>query len=412
MLRQLLVGFVCAVILAGCSSTDPVAPVTPGELVKVDLLGMYDVGRIQAVIDQGLPLFFTNGTMSPDAFRSQLATPKHGVKLYKIAYQSVIPEKNSAPVTAYGLVVIPDSILPGAPIVSYQHGTIFDRSWVPSNPDGSIETQFMISQFASQGYIVIAPDYFGTTPGSTAPNSYFVAQSTAQACIDMYRASMAMLQQQGITPGKLFINGWSQGGYSTLLFLRALELANIPVAAAATASGPADPLLFVSSVLNNTSPFFAGFSVAALTNLMLSMDAYQGLNGYVEEAVVPKYLDKVRKLHRFEMTFNDFEKDVPLVIDSLYTDLFYADSRTATKPFWKILDAGAAYRWRMKTPLRAFYSYRDEAIPWQVARIAADYQNTIGNATAEAIDAGATADHRAVYIYSLINIKPWFDSLR
>jgi hypothetical protein len=270
----------------------------------------------------------------------------------------------------------------------------------------------MISQFASQGYIVIAPDYFGTTPGSTVPNSYFVAQSTAQACIDMYRASMTMLQQQGITPGKLFINGWSQGGYSTLLFLRALELANIPVAAAASASGPADPLLFVSSVLNNTSPFFAGFSVAALTNLMLSMDAYQGLNGYVEEAVVPKYLEKVRKLHRFEMTFNDFEKDVPLVIDSLYTDLFYADSRTATKPFWKLLDAGAAYRWRMKTPLRAFYSYRDEAIPWQVARIAADYQNTIGNATAEAIDAGATADHRAVYIYSLINIKPWFDSLR
>ena len=43
MLRQLLVGFVCAVILAGCSSTDPVAPVAPGELVKVDLLGRYDV---------------------------------------------------------------------------------------------------------------------------------------------------------------------------------------------------------------------------------------------------------------------------------------------------------------------------------------------------------------------------------
>ena len=66
----------------------------------------------------------------------------------------------------------------------------------------------------------------------------------------------------------------------------------------------------------------------------------------------------------------------------------------------------------MRTPLRAFYSLRDEAIPWQVARVAADYQRTLGNTQTEAIDAGKDADHRAVYIYSLINIKPWFDSLR
>lgn len=399
-------------VLASCASEQPLTPSEPGSLVRVDSVGHYDVARIQAIIDIGLPLFFTDGSMKASDFSADLARPQQGVKLYKVTYNSVIPEKGNQPVTAYGLVAIPDSVKPGAPIISYQHGTIFDRSWVPSNPDGSIETQFMISQFASQGYIVICADYFGTTAGSTVPNSYFVAQSTAQACLDMYRASLEVLDQKNVTPGKLFVNGWSQGGYSTLLFLRALELENIPVAAAATASGPADPLLFVSESMNNPSKFAAPFIVAALSNLMLSFDAYNGLDGYFEQSIKPEYLALAQKLHRFEISYDSFEHTVPHRPDSVYTEQFYADGRIASKPFWKLLDAGAAYRWRMRTPLRAFYSLRDEAIPWQVARVAADYQRTLGNTQTEAIDAGKDADHRAVYIYSLINIKPWFDSLR
>lgn len=309
-------------------------------------------------------MFFTGGTMPPDAYRADLAVPQEGVKVYKVAYKSIIPEKNDQPVTAYGLIAIPENVKPGAPVVSYQHATIFSRSWIPSNPDGSLETLFMLSQFASQGYVVIAADYFGTTEGSTAPNSYFVAQSTAQACLDMYQAAMEILRRENITPGKLFINGWSQGGHSTLAFLRYLELANIPVAAAATASGPADPLLFVSESMNNPSPFSAAFTVAALSNLMLSMDAYQGLDGYFEQAINPKYLEYARRLHRFEIPYDSFAVKVPHTPDSVYTAQFYEHSRIAIKPFWKMLDAGAAYRWRMRTPLRVFYSYTDEAIPW------------------------------------------------
>lgn len=399
-------------LMAGCSSDQPLVPIRPGELVSYDYLKTYSVDNLKDVVGTGLDKFFYRGTMTPEAYRADLAVPQQGVKVYKVAYQSIIPEKNEQQVTAYGLIAIPENVQPGAPIISYQHGTIFDRSWTPSNPDGSLETQFMLSQFASQGYIVIAADYFGTTQGSTLPNSYFVAQSTAQACLDMYRAGMEILRRENITPGKLFINGWSQGGYNTLAFLRYLELANVPVAAAATASGPADPLLFVTESMNNPSPYAAAFTVAALSNLMLSMDAYQGLDGYFEQSIDPKYLQYARLLHKFELPYDTFEAKVPHTPDSVYTAQFYEDSRTAIKPFWKKLDAGAAYRWRMRTPLRVFYSYRDEAIPWQVARVAADYQNTLGHPSAEAIDAGKNTDHRAVYIYSLINIKPWFDSLR
>jgi hypothetical protein len=66
----------------------------------------------------------------------------------------------------------------------------------------------------------------------------------------------------------------------------------------------------------------------------------------------------------------------------------------------------------MRTPLRTFHSERDEAIPIAAARVAVVYQNMIGNQQAEAFDAGPNADHRAVYLYSLVNLKPWFDGLR
>ena len=409
-------GFLAIVFFISCGNDQQQTTVAtknePGTLLNYTIIDTFSIEQINWTLNEGLNLFMTNGTMKPSDFRDSLAKPQQAVKLYKVAYSSIVPEKDDSVVTAYGLVAIPENVQQGAPIISYQHGTIFDRSWTPSNPAGSMETQFMISQFASQGYIVIAADYFGTSKESTLPNSYFVAQSTAQACLDMYRASMQVLKKENIAPGKFFINGWSQGGYSTLAFLRYLDFLNIPVAGVATASGPADPLLFISESLNNPSPFAASFAVAAVTNLMLSFDAYYNLNGYFEASIQPKYIDLARQLHRFELSYEDFAKQVPPQPDSVFLPEFYTDSRTALKPFWKTLDAGAAYRWRMTPPLRCFFSVRDEAVPWQVARMAADYQRTLGHPNAEAIDAGANADHRSVYLYSLVKVKRWFDSMK
>ena len=414
-INKLVLSLAITIALLSCSSqqtTSVTKATAPGALVEYTLIDTFGTDKINWTINEGLDLFMTNGTMKASDFRDSLAKPQQGVKLYKVTYSSIIPEKNDAVVTAYGLIAIPQNVQPNAPIVSYQHGTIFDRSWTPSNPAGSMETQLMIAQFASQGYIVIAADYFGTSKESTLPNSYFVAQSTAQACLDMYRASLQVLEKEHITPGKLFISGWSQGGYSTLAFLRYLELLNIPVAGVATASGPADPLLFISESLNNPSPFAASFAVAAVSNLMLSFDAYYSLNGYFEGSIQPKYINLARQLHRFELSYEDFAKQVPPQPDRVFLPEFYTDSRTALKPFWKALDAGAAYRWRMSAPLRCFYSLRDEAVPWQVARMAADYQRTLGHPNAEAIDAGPNADHRSVYLYSLVEVKRWFDGMK
>ena len=93
----------------------------------------------------------------------------------------------------------------------------------------------MLAQFAGQGYVVIGADYFGMGL-SKEPEGYVVKASHQQASYDLLIASRAVLAQMGVSTSRLYLGGWSQGGFVTMAFLEKLESAGVPVAAAATAS--------------------------------------------------------------------------------------------------------------------------------------------------------------------------------
>jgi hypothetical protein len=408
-----------AIFIISCSPIGGKGKIEAGKLLKIDSIGYYTKGRVQAVVDSVLDVFMEDRPMQPEDFRRRLSTALHGVRLFKIAYTSIIPEKNNQPVTAYGLVIIPDSLLPGAPIVSYQHGSVFARSWVPSNPDGSVEIQFTISEFASQGYIVIAADYFGTTTDSALFPCFGVPNSTAQACLDMLIASKQMLKQNNINPGKLFLHGWSLGGASTNTFLRRLENEKIPVAAAVTASGPADQLLLFQKMIIEPSSFISPSFPVTVSNALFSYEEYVGLDGYTAASIRPEFYEASRSFYTFGISFSGYAQQV--LIDSagnwrsskdVFTEKFVEECKAATLPFWRLLDEANGYRYAMSTPYRAFYSNRDEGVVAEAAKIMVDYQKSQGNISIEGFDAGPNADHGCVFLESLINAKPWFDDLR
>lgn len=80
----------------------------------------------------------------------------------------------------------------------------------------------MIAQFAGQGYMLIGADYFGMGI-SSEPEGYMVKASHQQATYDMVMASRAVLNQMKIGSDKLFLSGWSQGGFVTMAMLEKLE---------------------------------------------------------------------------------------------------------------------------------------------------------------------------------------------
>ncbi len=148
--------------------------------VKYELIGSYSVDRLNQILTSELKEFSAYPTSYPPAH--------YAVKLYRVTYPSVIPEQYNRPTTASGLLAVPESGLDTMPVVSYQHGTVFSKTEVPSHPDESMETRLMLAQFAGQGYVMVAAevaaDYFGKGQ-SQEKDSYLVKASTQQACLDM-----------------------------------------------------------------------------------------------------------------------------------------------------------------------------------------------------------------------------------
>src|ERR1035437_6066055 len=113
--------------------------------VKYQYIATYDVTRLNSILTAEAAKF--------SEFKVTYPPATYAVKLYRVIYNSVIPEFNNRPTLASGLIAIPDNGKDKMPVVSYQHGTVFGKTDVPSFPEESIEARLMVAQFASQGYI-------------------------------------------------------------------------------------------------------------------------------------------------------------------------------------------------------------------------------------------------------------------
>ncbi len=130
------------------------------------------------------------------------------------------------------------------PVVLYAHGTqelktanIADIT-NPSNSEGAL----IAAIFAANGYIVVAPNYAGYDISTLGYHPYLNASQESGEMMDILAAARTALPKSlttGTTDnGKLFVTGYSEGGYVALATLRAMQAAGVTVTAAAPMSGP------------------------------------------------------------------------------------------------------------------------------------------------------------------------------
>lgn len=385
----------------------PFTPVAAG--VRYRKIGSYDKARLAAILDTGLDAFLAGSTMPAGDFKAKFPAPPHAVTLYEVQFDSVIPEWDNQPTLGSGLLAIPDDGGTSHPLVSYQHGTVFGRDEVPSRPDKSYETQLVLAAFAAQGYAAIGTDYFGLGP-SRVPNCFLVPRGTVQAMEDHHRASQAVLAALGQTTPQFFVWGWSQGGWSTMQFLRRLETLGVPVTAAATVSAPADLAAAFRRPIANPRPQDAAWIKGCISNMLWSHEEYDQLPGLAASAIKPEHLAASRKFFDGELAWPAYDAAVPGGVAGLLRPEFIASAKTGRGRFWELLDDAGAARWQVKTPLRAYGGDADEAIPPAVSRIAIDFARLLGSTQVEFFSAGERADHRASYVAATLAVKPWFDS--
>jgi pimeloyl-ACP methyl ester carboxylesterase len=375
------------------------APVQVTSGVSYEFIGRWDVDKLNQILKIETPKFFGVDVAYTPA--------RNAVKLYRVTYASVIPERGNQPIVASGLLAIPDIAGTSFPMVSYQHGTVYGKQQVPSFPKQSPETGLMLAQFAGQGYIVIGADYFGMGL-SKEPEGYMVKGSHQQATFDMLMASRAVLAQMKLSSHKLFLGGWSQGGFVTMALLQKLEGSSVPVAAAATASAPVDVFVALSGFLDFPRKNDADWVSTLFILSAFSFENYYGVPGLAHSVINDAYYDVSRKAYEKQpFDISQIPTDLHKLVRAEYFDpQFFANSAYGRLA----AEHAHAYRWIIKTPVRNYYGEADEAITPGLGRLAMTYQHAIGsgNPKVEAISTGKTS-HRGTYATAVPQWKIWFD---
>jgi hypothetical protein len=133
-----------------------------------------------------------------------------------------------------GLILVPNNGATIKGIVLYYHGTVLDKTGVPStkdDPEGLRTAYILAAVYASQGYIVVAPDYVGQGEDAQVMHPYAVyPQVNALSGIFMLNAAQKFLTQNYPAmvppqdqPLSLYITSYSEGGAYALWASRFLQ---------------------------------------------------------------------------------------------------------------------------------------------------------------------------------------------
>jgi hypothetical protein len=161
--------------------------------------------------------------------------PKYSTNLYKITYTTTAPDGSST--KASGLVTMPINPVISVGLVSYHHGTKVTRSDVPSNFGANFYIYPAIFS-STGGYMLVMPDYLGLGDSDLPLHPYVQADTLASSSIDMIIAAkeLAATLKYPLND-KLYLGGYSEGGFTTMVTYEALLKNHKDLPVTATAAG-------------------------------------------------------------------------------------------------------------------------------------------------------------------------------
>ena len=199
------------------------------------------------------------------------------VVLRKMSYDTVGGAGEAT--NSSGVVMVPkgdsEACSGPRPVVLYAHGTNADRNYDlakiiadPSNPANS-EGMIMLAFYASQGYVVIAPNYAGYADSALSYHPYVDEVQQSTEMIDALSHVRTYASDIGVElSSKLFITGLSQGGYVAMATHKALQAKGETVTASVPVSGPYMISKFLDTVMagfvNGGATTFAPMYLTAL----------------------------------------------------------------------------------------------------------------------------------------------------
>jgi hypothetical protein len=174
----------------------------------------------------------------------------YNVQIYSITYKT---QYKGADINASGLVCIPVSS-EKFPIISFQNGTNTFHDNAPSVNPLNFD-YLLIEAMASNGYIILIPDYVGFGASADQVHPYYQKETTSSTVVDMIHACNELIQNNIISAksnDNYYLMGYSQGGWATLSTLEKIEKssqADISILAASCGAGAYDLIAMSHYVL-------------------------------------------------------------------------------------------------------------------------------------------------------------------
>jgi pimeloyl-ACP methyl ester carboxylesterase len=205
------------VFIASCSDHDvnPDPGPTPSYLKSFELVYSATSSQIKLLTQ------FSGFSLDVNEF-------KYDVDIYRVMYETTF---KGSDITASGLVVLPKTAQEVG-MLSFQHGTITLEEDAPSNFSSSdsdaLANALLYGSLSSSGLITVIPDYLGFGSSASVLHPYYVEEYTASAVIDMIQAAGELATEKDIKFNtRLFLAGYSEGGYATMAAHKAIEANNL-----------------------------------------------------------------------------------------------------------------------------------------------------------------------------------------
>ncbi|WP_375579582.1 phospholipase [Marivirga tractuosa] len=275
-------------------------------------------------------------------------------------------------VEASGLVLIP--IVKGsAKLTSFQHSTlakdpnpsIDQEDRAPSYlPENNVEIHLSAALFASNGYMISAPDYIGYGSTGDLFHPYEHAQTTATTSYDMLVAAREyaeFLEVNMRTEGEteveeLHLLGYSQGGNSTMALHKYIEENHsneFKIIRSAMGAGAYHKTAVGDYIFN-----FEGELDFSISLYLWVMDTYdkvylqRGMGYYLKEPFATEVSD------------NGYFAISNTNPQEIFTDEFIAEVNNPDSEFRAALADNDVHDWRAEAPIKLYHSREDALVPY------------------------------------------------
>jgi|WetSurSiteA1Bulk_404760.scaffolds.fasta_scaffold00243_9 pimeloyl-ACP methyl ester carboxylesterase len=286
----------------------------------------------------------------------------YGVQLYYMTYQT---HYRDSVVTASGLVCLPTSD-EAFPVISFQNGTNTSHANAPTQ-DLLNMNYLMLELMASNGYIILIPDYVGFGASDNLLHPYYHRTTTNNAVIDMMHAFGEMSLKENIRAagnGKTYLMGYSQGGWATLSVLDEIENgedAGIDVVAASCGAGAYDLMTMASYLLGletYDSPLYLPYFIYSQQDIGLLQEP-------LDKFFNSTYAARIPELFSGDYSNGQVNAQLTNQIADLVTGSLISSFQTGPEfsRLRELLTENTVGAWNTNTKLHLYHGSVDQTVP-------------------------------------------------